>query len=473
MNPNIFEILPDSFFSLLASPNKRIYADCIFLFYRSTNELLAHGIERETLVNIFSDYFSKLSEDALSVFYEEDKDDEKSIRGQANKMIRKLLECGWIFKEENANYVETLHLHDYAISFIETMESLLKNERLEYQGYIYTIYNLLYGQTNAYPSIVLEQVYDNTKRLVNGLKTLNSNIKKYIEKVLKMKTPKEILELQFDDHMINFVDKGGYLRLKTSDNVSKYRPFIIEKLEGYSNDQLFIGQVSQELVNTNKMANLEEAYLHVRQMLNEIIYAFNHIDDIIREIDRKNSQYIRTSMTRIKYLLNSSKDIEGQINIILKYIVNKFRDNNLELKHDYLEEIIPLFGIFPQSFLDNQSLYVAHEGRGNFASQPIEDVFLTEEERLKRIEEFKERNRNRLTKTFINEYVDNLLGDKEVINASQIPFSTIRDFLIIIYIRLYASSKHMIYRIKKLDNYISINGYYFRDFEIWRSRRIK
>lgn len=473
MNPNIFEILPESFFSLLSSPNKRIYADCIFLFYRSTNELLAHGIERETLVSIYSNYFSDLSEETLSTLYEEDKDDEKSIRGQANKMIRKLLECGWIFKEENANYVETLHLHDYAIAFIETMESLLKNERLEYQGYVYTIYNLLYGQTKAYPSIILEQVYDNTKRLINGLKTLNSNIKKYIEKVLKMKTPKDILELQFDDHMVNFVDKGGYLRLKTSDNVSKYRPFIIEKLEEYSKDNIFIRQVGQELVNMNKMSTLEEAFLSVKQILNEIIYAFNHIDDIIREIDRKNSQYIRTSMTRIKYLLNSSKDIEGQINVILKYIVNKYRENCLELNNDYLEEILPLFGFFPQSFIDNQSLYVAHEGRSSFESQPIEDAFLTEEERLKKIEEFKERNKQRLTKSFINDFIDNLLKDKEVINASQIPINSIRDFIIIIYIRIYASSKYMNYRIKKLDNYVSINGYYFRDFEIHRSRRVK
>lgn len=71
----------------------------------------------------------------------------------------------------------------------------MNNEGLEYQGYVYTIYSILFTKENTAYNIMLEQVYENTSKPVNGLKSLNSNIKKYIDIITTKKTPEEIMKL--------------------------------------------------------------------------------------------------------------------------------------------------------------------------------------------------------------------------------------------------------------------------------------
>lgn len=461
----LFKILPEKFFSILSSPSKEIYADCIFIIYKITNERSSYGIEREMLVEHFTDYIDSLGQ--VSVFDDEGSDSLDDSREKANFIIRKFFECGWIDIEENSNYLQTINLVDYAVSFIETMDKLMKNERLEYQGYVYTIYTLLFSGENIQPSVMLEQVYENTNKLISGLKTLNSNIKKYMAKIIRLKNAEEIMSLQFNDYEQNIIDKG-YHRLKTSDNVSKFRPRIIDKLDKLSKNADFIKQVCHQLVEMEKIESLDEAYNSVRNSLNDTIYAISHIDEIISEIDRKNSQYLRASLSRLKYFLNSTKDLEGQINIILKYITENYKKNDFDLNNDYLEEIISLIGVYPQSFIDEKSLYVSNEGKKTFKPQKLKERLLTKQEREKRINIFKEKNKERLSKTNINQYVMELLKEREVMNASFIPIKNIMDFIKIIYIRVYATSKLVSYKIKKLDSVIKIEGFQFNDFEIWK-----
>ncbi|ERJ12248.1 Wadjet anti-phage system protein JetA family protein [Haloplasma contractile] len=467
MKLKLFDVVPENFFSVLSSQNKHIYADCIFLIYKSTNELSSYGIERELLIDVLVDYLDQLGEESISIFDEDEENTGRSSRDRANGLIRKFAECGWIDIEENSNYVETINLVDYAIAFIETMDKLMKNDRLEYQGYVYTIYTLLFSHESVQPSVMLEQVYENTKKLISGLKTLNSNIKKYTDQITKLKSAEDILSLQFNDYETNIIDKG-YHRLKTSDNVSKFRPKIIEKLEELNRDADLIKQVSEQLVEMEKAESIEQAYNSVRNSLNDTIYAINHIDEIIKEIDRKNSQYLKASLTRVKYVLNSSKDLEGQLTEILKYIATTYKDKNLDLNNDYLDEIIGIIGVYPQSFIDEQSLYVSNEGRRSFKPQSLAAKTISVKERKERLDRFKEKNRQRLSKTTINKYVLGLLGGRQVMNASQIPIDTFEDFIKVIYIRVYAKSNLVQYKVKKLGTEVKINDFKFNDFEIWK-----
>ena len=65
--------------------------------------------------------------------------------------------------------------------------------------------------------------------LITGLKSLNANIKRYIDELTKHSTVAEIMDALLNDYYTNVVDKA-YHRLLTSDNVSKFRPEIIERM---------------------------------------------------------------------------------------------------------------------------------------------------------------------------------------------------------------------------------------------------
>ncbi len=460
----LFEILPTKFFNILASSNKEIYADCIFLIYKIMNNFNSFGVSREVLVDSLCNYFEGLEN---SVFIDEE-EIVSGARNNANFIIRKLSECGWIDIETDNNYVQYVNLYDYAISFIETMDKLVRNERLEYQGYVYSIYTLLFSSENIQPSVMLEQVYENTKALVSGLKSLNSNIRNYIDKITKLKTAEEILNLQFNDYEVNIIDKS-YHRLKTSDNVSKFRPRIIDKLEEMSRDSELIKLISKQLVDMEKTDTSENGNSLVLKNLGDMINALNNIDDIIRDIDHKHYLYLRSSLTRVKFILNSTKDLGGQINALLKYIVSITKTYNLDLNEGEIPDELNIFEIFSQSFIDGKSMYVSTEGKKMFNPQEFDSKkILTKEERKKQIEAFKLKNDARLNKSTINEYVLNHLGNKQVINASMLPLNEITDLIKIIYILVYSDSKLVFYKIKQLDIEINFNNFIFTDFEIWR-----
>lgn len=458
----LFELLPDKFFSILSSSNKEIYADCIFLIYKTLNPFMSFGIEKEIIVDILTDYFS----DANDISFIDEEEVMSDARSKANFIIRKFEECGWLERETDSNYVEKINLYDYAITFIETMDKLINNERLEYQGYIYTIYSLLISEENMLTSIMLEQVFDNSRKLINSLKSLNSNIHHYIDKITKLKNVEEIMQLHFNDYETNIVDKS-YHRLKTSDNVSKFRPEIINRLESISKDSDLVKTICNQYLDLDKASTFEESYNIITKNLSDTINSLNSIDSIIREIDYKHNMYLRASLVRVKFMLNTSKDLGGQIYTLLKYIVSYARTNKLDFNHDDLPEELNIFEIFPQSFIDELSLYTVTEGRKTFIPQRLDKV-LSKKERNELIVEFNKKNSLRLNKKKIDEFILNQLGNKKVINASQLPLNTIDDFIKIMYVYVYGNSRFISYKIIRKYEVINFNGYKFNDFEIWR-----
>jgi len=460
----LFEVIPHNFFSILSSSNKEIYTDCIFIIYKTLNPHISYDIEREIIVDVLTDYFS----DASDTPFIDEEEIINDSRDKANFIIRKFVECGWLYRVSDNNYVEQLNLYDYAISFIETMEKLTSNDRLEYQGYVYSIYSMLFNEDNIQPSIMLEQVFDNTKKLVSGLKTLNSNIHHYIDKITKLKSADEIMQLHFNDYESNIVDKS-YHRLKTSDNVSKFRPRIINKLEAIRNDSDLIKVICNQYVELEKCESFEEGFDIITRNLSDMIKALNDIDEIIRNIDHKHNVYMRSSLVRVKFMLNTTRDLGGQINSILKYIVSYAKNETLDFNHDDLPGDLNLFEIFPQSFIDELSLYTAIEGKKEFNPQKLnKNKVISKEERKKYISDFKDKNDLRLNKKSVNKYVLKQLGDRKVMNASMLPLDNIKDFIKIMYIFVYAKSHFVSYKIKRKNEKIIFNGYIFNDFEIWR-----
>jgi len=463
----LFDIVPEKFFSILSSPKKEIYSDCLFILYRDLKNNTSFGIDREIVLQTLMDYFEGLEN--KNIFDDED-ETVKTSREEANFAIRKLKDSGWIDIDITTSYKQIINFTDYSIAFLEAMDKLIKNEKLEYQGYVYTIYSILFtGENNQY-SVMLEQVYDNTNRLMTGLKSLNSNIKKYIDKITAQKSSEEIMKLHFEGYTQDIIDKG-YHRLKTSDNVSKFRPRIIGKLEEIKRDSEYIKTACSQSVEMERHSSFEEAYEDIMNRINGIIYAFENMDTIINEIDRKNTHYIKASLTRVKYLLNSSKDLSGQVTDILKYMISVIESQNLDIKEDSMEEIENLFEFFSQSFIDEKSMYTVSEVKPEFKPQSIELLSnMSKQSRELKIKEVAERNKRRLSRENIDRFVLEMLGDREVINASMLPLNDINDFIKFIYILVYSKSRLVHYSIKRLNNEVRIKKFTFKDFEIWRKQ---
>ncbi|MFP9035958.1 Wadjet anti-phage system protein JetA family protein, partial [Enterococcus faecalis] len=84
--------------------------------------------------------------------------------------------------------------------------------------------------------------------------------------------------------------------------VSKFRPEIIERLESKSRNKTYIEKASLEIAGLQEI-NLDTAKEQVYLYLHEVIEAFRNMDDILNEINKKNTQYQRAAINRAKFLL--------------------------------------------------------------------------------------------------------------------------------------------------------------------------
>ncbi len=458
----LFDVIPVNFFSPLASPNRLVYWECIHQLFSIMNTQLSFGIERELLVDELQFYFEQ---NQAAEFDEEVKEDEP--RKKANLMIRQLENYGWLEIETDKSYVQRVNFYDYAVNIIKSLLEIANGKKVEYQGYIYVIYSLV-RENSEHPAALLLQIMENTDLLITGLKNLNSNIKHYIDELTRHKSVAEIMNALFNDYITNIVDKA-YHRLLTSDNVSKFRPEIIERLESRGRNEDYISRTAEELAGMREI-DVWGARELVYQYLHEVIEAFRSMDDILSEINQKNTQYQRAAINRAKFLLAGSEDVRGQLKEILLYMNEKINQKSMDLagvyEIEYMDGLIRLFG---SSFLDEKSFYSPIEGMREFRPQDImyeePDLHLRQE----KIRKMTEKMQRILSPERIDGYVKTQMGVREFMYASELPLSDVGDFIKIIYVRLYGTRKNMSYRIENTGSCnCNLGEFHFPDFTICR-----
>lgn len=457
----MFHILPDNFFAPLAAPGKIVYWECICKLFTVMDNQLSFGVEREVLVDELQYYFEQSNAAELS----EEELKGTDSRGKANWMLRRLEFYGWIEVETDKSYVQRVNFQEYAVKIIKTLLEIAEGKQIEYQGYIYTIYSLVRSHTDN-PGVVLLQTLENTDMLITGLKNLNSNIKHYIDELTKHKTVAEIMNALFNDYITNIVDKA-YHRLLTSDNVSKFRPEIIERLEGKSKNHGYIEKAAFE-ISEMKEISVEDARELVYRYLHEIMEAFRNMDDILMEINQKNAQYQKAAINRAKFLLTGSEDVRGQIKELLIGLNEKINREQMDLGGIYeIDFLSGLVRIYSASFLDENSFYSPSEGRKEFRPAALAGKEPDEALRKEKLQKMMEKMQRILSPEKIDSYVKEQLGEGKEMLATKLPLETIEDFVKIIYVRLYGQRKNMSYTVAVQEEK-EMNGFVFHDFLIQR-----
>ena len=457
----MFHIIDEHFFVPLASPNKGVYWECICKLFSVMDHQLSFGVERDVLVEELQYYFEQTQAADLTG---EDVEG-KTARDKANWMLRKLENYGWIDIETDKSYVQRVNFKEYAVKVIRTLLEIAEGKQIEYQGYIYTIYSLVRSATDN-PGIVLLSIVENTDMLITGLKNLSSSIKHYIDELTRYKTPAEIMNVLFNDYIENIVDKA-YHRLLTSDNVSKFRPEIIERLESKSRSKSYVEKASEELSSIREISK-DEAEELVYHYIHQVIDAFQNMDEILSEINHKNTQYQRAAINRAKFYLIGGEDVRGQIKEILSGMNEEINREEMDLGGIYrIEFMDELIRIYSAAVLDEKSLYTPIEGKKAFEPEMLQQEEPDTELRNEKMRRMLEKLARVLNPEKVNSYVEKQLGNRQEMLASELPLENADDFVKMIYIRLYGQRKNMKYTVDVKEP-VKKEGYRFTDFTIHR-----
>ena len=452
----LFDILPGDFFKPLTSKYRQEYADCIMRLFNAFKPEISYGVEREIVVKELADYFE--ADDVEMSF-----DDETFVsdaREKANGVIAMLKRCGWIEYEQETNHQINVVLCEYAIPVIESMNRVIREEEAEYQGIISQIHaslqnEELYGKPYE---LIIKGVQENTERLLSELKKLNASIKRHMDRQTNDMGADEILNHFFEYH--RNIGSKAYLRMKTSENISYFRTAIIERVERMMENREIMERAVAGYMEVEETEDEDQAYDRVIAILMDIKSSFYRLDDIIEEIDRKHTRYMRSAVMRARFLLATGNNLEGKLSKILDVYVR-------QLNEEKQPEMGDLFSLYPQSYVSPESLQtIPVTKKLGTVNKFSDETGMSEEERQLYKEALRMKNRSRFSRKNINEYVVNLLDGRDVLPVTEVPVASRRDLIRIIYISIYAGNHANNYTIKRSGKQVEMQGYSLPYFDI-------
>ena len=457
---NLFSVLPNDFFKSLNSKYKDQYADCLLAIYNSDKTEISYGVDRESVVSTLTDYFNTRTDD---ISFDDDNSFEKDSRSKAQKTINYLKDCGWLDFEEEKNYQQNVVLTEQAVPFIRTMNDVIKNEETEYQGLISQIHAVLQNEdlySKPY-QFILKNVVNSTEQLVSSLKKLNISIKKHIDKQTKNKELSEIFSL-FSVYNEEIVSKSLY-RLKTSENIGKFRQSIKINLDKMLSEPKILKDLVEGYMEIEQETDSELAKDKIIEMIIDVKSAFENLDKIIEDIDRKNNHYMKNAASRAKFELASGTNQEGKINAILRYLT-EFSEEDESIPDNF-------FNVYVQKFVSEESIKKIPEKKTYEEVATINETeTLTAEERALKKQMLLDKQMARIYRKKIEAFVLECLGEKDFIFASDIPIKNRKDFETLIYIRLFAIESY-VYKVKKTEQRIRTKNCEFTDFEIIKRKQ--
>lgn len=204
----LFNVIPDNLFSILSSKNKNIYVEALFVLRKAFKQEML--ISKTDLVAMLIDNLDNMMFDMD--FSEEIEPIEDgslaegksfgSLSATAHFLLRRLRDTGWVDVEYQVDsFEESITLPEYSVKIINLLFSLTEERVAEYNSHAYSAYSDLRTadqERDEYMFTALTSAYDKTMLLIDELKTLHNNIRRYHQALNEYATVNEVLMGHFD-----------------------------------------------------------------------------------------------------------------------------------------------------------------------------------------------------------------------------------------------------------------------------------
>jgi len=470
MLSGVFAILPENFFSPLANVNREHYAALLVLYYRLFQENThTRGLERELVVREFMNYLL-LHRDSLK---EEDEGTGKDTdvspppaepnvreldfgaaggpghlnadsnhaideRALASKFLRRFIHTGWLAEETLADFTKVINITAWGKPFMKALADIDGGLKTEYESHVVTIYSMLCGETikkDGHHAVL--KAHEECRSLIDSLKVLSQSIKGYYDNLnaeAVRSLASSVLHEHYDLYMGEVLDKA-YKRLKTSDNVSRYRQGIFKQVKALLKDDKWLDESAGKYMRILQ-ADREECRKKLVSMLEDIWLDLKSVDPLEDEIDRRNAAYSRSSTEIIKAYIEPDSTVAGKIGLLIKAIYNGNEEVQSSIAH----------GLHRIRFLSPSSLILSQKrAEGDFYTA----VSKADVEALDQSEkDFLERMKKRLSIKRINTWLDEHGGKDKILIPEELIIGE-DSYIRFIYALLYGARDNFSYTVEE------------------------
>lgn len=361
---------------------------------------------------------------------------------------------------------------DYAIQVLDVLDRIRTRRQTEYRGFVFQTYLALTSEDALREGhLALQAAYDQTESLVRELKSLHHNIRHYTERLLQQKRPQDVLAVHFLEYQGEILSRS-YHQLKTSDHVSRYRPKILAAVRAWMRDPDRIRAAAAGLLAGGQVTDTREAQGEVLRRLAFLESSYESMDELLHEIDQRNAQYAKASLEQVRYMLNSSRDTEGQLIDLLRFAAEQMAGGQPGRREDLLVEWQDLFGLAAVGALEDRSLFTPRRVRELMKPLPLSRESIDEQTRRQALVRANSQLTSRLTVEHVNRRVLERLGGNASLRARDLGIDTLDDFVLLIHTAAYSASRKAAYQVDFEGPAVESAGgrFRFRNVAIRRKR---
>ena len=461
----LFEAIPNELFSVLASPNRVLYADALDVLYSAYRETLK--IPEETLYSMLR---SKLEQQLADATFEGEDIDEEELRdisGRARFLIRKLCSKGWFEKERGEDFEEYITVPNYSSRLLELFHQLRDDRPVRGYSYVFNTYSSLKvaneGDHIYEKMSSVYSAYDNTQELINLLQMVYHNVKHFFRMQVDMQEINAVLASHFDDFGQRVIE--AYIRpLKIKDSVPKYRVPIQTILNQWLEDDALLMAMANAALLDKRGESLSECRSDLIRKIFWIKERYDSMEhDYLDQIDQQVRRYTRATTQKIENLTNRDHNVRGNLNCILTALSRNRRSADL------VEQIQPAFQLYEQSFLSDKSLWFRQRPVQRTKASPvlIEDSPM-EQEAAKQAASLLHSEYNRGA---IAAWIEHRLGETGICYSKDMALENDKAYIMSLLAVLMGSDPAVGFSIRELNGVFQENGYTIPQLQVTRKEK--
>jgi len=460
----LFEAVHQDLFTVLASPNRDLYASALEVLFEAYHDNL-----RIPESSLYSMLRGKLERQlAESTFEGEDIDDEelRDVSGRARFLMRKLCSRGWFEKERGKDFEEYIIVPGYSSKLMELFYELTHEETMRGYSYVFGTYSSLKVSQegdNAYEKMTsIYNAYDNTQALIKLLKTVYHNVKRFFQLQIEMRDVNQVLASHYDEFGQRVIER--YIRpLKIKDSVPKYRVPIQLILDEWLDDDGLLQAMSIAAFEDKRKDTLEQCRIDLLEKVFWVKEQYERMEiEYLEEIDLQVRRYTRATTQKIENLTNRDQNTRGNLNYLLNALSQSRRAGDL------LDVIQPAFQLFSQTYISERSLWYRKRQTKREKTDPV----LIEEES---ISEAAKAEANRLLdvkygKDAVAAYVRRLFIHGDEAYSQNLLIDDDHEYLMSLLSVLNSTDQDSFYRTETLEGRHRQNAYTIPRFRLVRNK---
>lgn len=435
---NLFNKIPDNFFSILSSRNKNIYGMALVTLYDSL--IMYHNkIKKSDYLELLK---SRSENDVIEFEIDSDEFDddtlitEPTLQAKASLILRRLVDTGWVLVDTDINTgVDYLLLPAYSISMLKIIYEFVSDNESRYTSYVHSTYADLQLEDDAQDEFMyrsLVNAYNKTKDLELEVSKLNHSIRVFHKQLSNLFSPNEVLRQHFDFAREDVVDPV-YHPLKTNDSIVLYsKPISLILKRWLITETVREKLIDQALNNNHNLKDRQEAFDDILKRINYIQDTYDYLSGEMEEIDKAQSSYTQATTEKVIYLNNSDKSIKGKLETIFLALAKCInREVGADIYKSILSDVNNSITLYQQGYIDTDSLTRPIKRTERSDSDPIAlDEFNHDPDEglmqslLYQMDQYSDEK--------IEQFMEEAFKDQDQIHVHDIDVKNVEDFIMVI-----------------------------------------